>query len=104
VQGEQLPGVSVSLCAVKLQGGFQSFGSVVLLSLEPPRGLQAVVSITQLPCIQRNSCYTFKLWCPGCSGSSSGIALIVEMNALGAADLLECLGIWYQMLSVQKFF
>ena len=55
--------VSVSLCAAELQGGFQSVGLVALHATEPPGGLQTVVSVAQLPCVQRSSWDAFKLWC-----------------------------------------
>jgi len=46
--------VSVSLCAATLQEGFQSFGLVALHATEPLGGLQTVVSVAQLHCVQRN--------------------------------------------------
>ena len=54
--------VSVSLCAAELQGGFHSVGSVALHVTEPLGGLQIVVLVAQVPCVQRNSWDAFKLW------------------------------------------
>ena len=55
--------VSVSLCAAELQGGFHSVGSVALHATDSPGSLQTVVSVIQLPCVQRSSWDAFKLWC-----------------------------------------
>ena len=51
--------VSVSLCD---PGGFQSVGSVALHASQPQRGLQTVVSVSQLSYVKRSSWNAFKLW------------------------------------------
>ena len=98
----------VSLCAAELQEGFLSVVSVALHATAPPGGLQAVVSVAQLPCVQRNYWDAFMLWslqgsrqaqdqflsCPVCSGAP-GMAHAVVSDALSAADLLGCLRMWY---------
>lgn len=71
--------VSVSLCATEFQGGIQYFGSVALYPTGPLGGLQTVVLVAQLLCVQRNYWNAFNLWCPN------------------AVDLLGCLRMWYQM-------
>ena len=55
--------VSVSLYAAELLGGFQSVGSVALHALDPLGSLHTIMSVTQLPCIQRSSWEAFKLCC-----------------------------------------
>ena len=55
--------VSFSLCAAELQEGFQSVGSVALHDTEPSGGLQTVMLVAQLPCVQRNPWDAFKLCC-----------------------------------------
>ena len=55
VQGGLWTVVSFSLCAAELQGGFQSVGSVVVDTTEPPGCLQTVVSVSRLPRVQGRS-------------------------------------------------
>lgn len=86
-KGEKDCGFCFFVCS-HTPGDFQSFGSVALLAIVPPGGLQTV-SIAQLPCVQRTSWDAFKLWCPGCS-ESPGMSPVVVSDALGAADLLGC--------------
>ena len=54
--------VSVSLCAAELQGGFHSVGSVTLHSTDPLGCLQTMLSVAQLPYVQRSFCDAFYLW------------------------------------------
>jgi hypothetical protein len=54
---------SISLCVAELQGGFHSVGSFVIHATEPPGGLQTVVFVAQLLCVQNNSWGAFKLLC-----------------------------------------
>lgn len=49
-------------------------------------GFQTVVSIAQLPCVQRNSWDAFKLCCPGCTGYP-GMPQEVVLNVLSAVVL-----------------
>ena len=94
--------VSVSLCTAELQEGFLSVVSVALHATAPPGGLQAVVSVAQLPCVQRNYWDAFMLWslqgsrqaqdqflsCPVCSGYP-GIPHNMVSDVLSTVDLLK---------------
>ena len=78
--------VSVPLCAAELPGVFWSVGSLALHATEPLGGLQTVVSVAQLPCVQR-SCGIFR-----------GVDQLVTSYsvALCASDLLGCPRLWCQ--------
>ena len=84
------------------RGGFKSFGSVVLYSTDPPGGLQTVMSIAQLPFIQRSSWDSCKVWCLQGSiqaGNQLLCCIVCSKSPwmsvnLWAVDLLRFLKLW----------